>query len=90
MKVYLRTPDRNEMSVNLNLVPKTGENIEYGGLRYVVVSVVHGVETSKTVLEVVRVGGDSPYQTLGFNEGARYRTTEIRAYSTPMRMRINT
>jgi hypothetical protein len=90
MKVYLRTPERHETSVNLNLVPKTGENIEYGGERYVVVSVVHGVENAKTVLEVVRLSGETAHRTLAFNESARFRTTEIRAYSTPMRMRINT
>lgn len=90
MKVYLRTPERHETSVHLNLVPKAGENIEHGGQRYVVVSVIHAVEAARTILEVVRVGAESTYRTLAFNEGARYRTSEIRAYSTPMRMRINT
>jgi hypothetical protein len=90
MKVYLRTPEHHETAVNLNLVPKAGENIEYGGQRYMVVSVVHGIENSKTVLEVVRVGGDTAYRTLAFNESSRYRTTEIKAFSTPTRLRINT
>lgn len=89
MKFYLRTPERHETAVHLNLVPKAGENIEYGGERYMVVSVLHSVETAKTVLEVVRVGQEIPFRTLAFNEHARFRTSEIRAYSTPTRLRIS-
>jgi hypothetical protein len=89
MKVYLRLPEAPETAVNLNLVPKVGENIDYGGNRYVVVSVIHTVETSKTTLEVARASSDEAYRNLKFNHSTRYRTSEIRSYSPPARSRYH-
>ncbi|MSU21968.1 MAG: hypothetical protein EXS30_11310 [Pedosphaera sp.] len=87
MKVYVRLPEGPETVVNLNLVPKVGEHVDYGGMRYVVVSVVHSVETSKTTLEVVKTSGDAAQRALKFNHFARYRTSEISSYSPPARSR---
>ena len=88
MRVYLKLPDRQETPVNVNLVPKAGENVDYGGVRYVVVSVVHTVETAKTVLELARVQIEEGFRTLQWNQWARYRTSEIRAFSPVFRPRI--
>ena len=87
MRVYLKTPEQPETVINLNLIPKVGENIDYGGVRYVVVSVVHAVENSRTTLEVVKVSREDSYRTLSFNNSVRYRTSEIKAYSPGGRSR---
>jgi hypothetical protein len=87
MKVYLRLPEAPETVVNLNLVPKVGENIDYSGIRYLVVSVVHTVETSKTTLELARASSDEACRNLKFNHATRYRTSEIKSYSPPARSR---
>ena len=88
MRVFLKMPNRQETPVHFNLVPKAGEQVDYGGARYVVVSVVHTVETSRTVLELARVEADQAFRTLQWNEFARYRTSEIAAYSPALRSRI--
>ena len=81
MRVYLRMPNRPETPVHLNLVPKTGEQIDYGGGRYVVVSVVHSVESARTVLELARVETEQAFRTLQWNEFGRYRTSEIASFA---------
>ena len=88
MRVYLRMPNRQETPVHLNLVPKAGEHVDYGGERYVVISVVHSVESASTVLDLARVEVESAFHTLQWNEFSRYRTSEIAAYSSPLRSRI--
>ena len=88
MKVYLRLPGRPETAVHLGLIPKIGENIDYGGLRYVVVSVIHTVETAKTTLELAGVNNDEHVRTFRLSDSLRYRTSEIRAFSPAVRSRI--
>ena len=88
MRVYLRLPGRQETPVHLNLVPKSGEQIDYGGGRYVVISVVHSVETARTVLELARAEWEQPFRTLTWGESSRYRTTEIAAYSPSLHSRF--
>lgn len=85
MKVYLRLPGRPETAVHLGLVPKAGENIDYGGLRYVVVSVIHTVETAKTVLELAGVNNGEQTRAFKSSDALRYRTSEIRAFSPVVR-----
>lgn len=87
-KVHLRLPEQQEAVVNLSLVPKTGETIEFGGQRYVVISVVHAIESSQTTIDLVRITPDDVAGRLRLNESVRYRTTEIRAYSPPARPRM--
>jgi hypothetical protein len=87
MKVYLKLPEGPETSVNLNLIPKTGEKIDYGGIRYLVVSVIHIVETSRTILDLVRVSAEESQGSRRFNDSIRYRTSEVRAYSPATRSR---
>ncbi|MBM3836022.1 MAG: hypothetical protein FJ403_22710 [Verrucomicrobia bacterium] len=87
MKVYLKLPEAPETAINVTLVPKAGENIDYGGVRYLVISVVHAVEASKTTLEVVRGNSEEAFRTLKFNHFIRYRTSEIKSYSPPARSR---
>jgi len=86
MRVHLRLPEGSETSVNLNLVPKAGENIDFAGCRYVIASVTHAVEASKTILELFRITAEEGFRTIKFNDLVRYRTSEIRAYS-PVRAR---
>lgn len=88
MRVHLKLPQGQETAVNLNLVPKTGENIDFGGVRYVITSVVHAVESAKTTLELLRISAEEGFQTIRFNDSVRYRTSEIRAYSPPARSRF--
>lgn len=90
MKIYLKLPEGPEAAVNLNLIPKTGEKIDYSGTRYLVVSVIHAVESSRTVLELVRVGTEEENRARRLNDAVRYRTSEIRAYSPPARSRFGT
>ncbi len=87
MKVYLKLPEGPETAVNLNLIPKTGEKIEYGGIRYLVVSVIHAVESARTLLELVQVSAEDNFRNRRLSGDARYRTTEIRSYSPPSRSR---
>ena len=88
MRVFLRMPNRQETPVHLNLVPKAGEQVDYGGGRYVVVSVVHSVESAKTVLDLAHVEAEQAFRTLQWNEFSRYRTSEIASYSPILRSRI--
>ena len=78
-------PNRQETPVHLNLVPKAGEQVDYCGARYLVVSVVHSVESARTILDLARVEAEQPFRTLQWNEYARYRTSEIAAYSPSLR-----
>ena len=87
MTVHLKLPEGSETSVNLNLLPKAGENIDFGGTRYVIASVIHAVEASKTVLQLLRVSAEEGFRTIKFNDLVRYRTSDIRAYS-PVRARF--
>lgn len=86
MRVHLKLPEGSETSVNLSLIPKAGENIDFCGTRYVIASVIHAVEASKTVLELLRVSAEEGFRTIKFNDLVRYRTSDIRAYS-PARVR---
>jgi len=88
MRVHLKLPDGQETAVNLNLIPKTGENIDFGGARYVITAVVHTVETAKTTLELLRLSSEEPFRTIQLNNLLRYRTSEIRAFSPPARSRF--
>ena len=88
MKVHLKLPEGQEAAVNLNLIPKTGENIDFGGARYVITSVVHAVDTAKTTLELLRISAEEGFRTLRLNDLVRYRTSEIRAFSPPVRSRF--
>lgn len=88
MRVHLRLPEGQETAVNLNLVPKAGENIDFGGVRYLITAVVHTVETAKTTLELLRLTVEDGFRTIPFNNMVRYRTSEIRAFSPPMRARF--
>ena len=90
MKIYLKLPEGPETAVNLNLIPKSGEKIDYGGVRYLVISVIHAVETARTVLELVRVSAEEVDRAKRLNGAVRYRTSEIRAYSPPARSRFGT
>jgi hypothetical protein len=85
MKVYLRFPERQEIGVNLNLIPKAGENLDYQGSRYVVVNVVHTVDNNRTVLEIVKISEEDGFRTIRMNDLARYRTSEIRSHSPTVR-----
>jgi hypothetical protein len=89
MKVYLKLPEGPEASVNLNLIPKTGEKIDYGGSRYLVVSVIHSVEAARTILELVRIHPEESLRRGKLSDLMRYRTTEIRAYSPAPRSRFS-
>lgn len=88
MKVHLRTPDRGEAVIDMTLLPKVGEQIDFAGSRYVVVSVTHSVDASRTTIEVVQVDQDELRRKMKLNEMVRYRTTEIRAFSPPARPRM--
>ncbi|MBI4664287.1 MAG: hypothetical protein HY735_36285 [Verrucomicrobia bacterium] len=88
MKVHLKLPDGQETAVNLNLIPRTGESIDLGGVRYVITAVVHTVETSKITLELLRLTAEEGFRTLRFNEMVRYRTSDIAAFSPPIRARF--
>ena len=88
MKVHLKLPEGHETAVTLNLIPKTGENLDFGGVRYVIAAVVHTVETAKTTLELLRVSAADGFPTIRFNDMVRYRTSEIRAFSPPVRSRF--
>lgn len=87
VQVFLRLPDRGDTPVLLNLIPKAGEHIDYSGERYLVVSVTHTVESAKTTLELMRTTPSDAQARLKLNQLARYRTSEIRAYSPPSRTR---
>ena len=87
MKVHLKLPEGQETAVNLNLIPKAGENIDFGGARYVIASVVHTVETAKTTLELLRITVEEGFRTIRLNDQVRYRTTDLRAFSPPARAR---
>ena len=88
MKVHLKLPEGQETAVTLNLIPKAGENIDFGGARYVITSVVHTVENAKTTLELLRISAEEGFRTLRLNDLVRYRTSEIRAFSPPVRSRF--
>lgn len=88
MRIHLRMPERQETAVEMNLIPKAGEHLEFGGTRYVVVSVTHEVDTAKMTVELAKVSFDDTAQRLRLNELIRYRTTEIKAFSPPSRPRL--
>ena len=87
MKIFLKFPEGPETPVTLNLIPKTGEKIDYGGIRYLVISVIHIVESSRTILELVRVNAEESQGLRRLQDSIRYRTTDVRAYSPPSRSR---
>jgi hypothetical protein len=86
MRVHLKLPEGGETAVNLHMIPKAGENIDFAGCRYVIASVIHAVEASKTILELLRVSAEEGFRTIKFNDLVRYRTSDIRSYS-PARTR---
>ncbi|MBI2948873.1 MAG: hypothetical protein HYY23_14630 [Verrucomicrobia bacterium] len=86
--MHLKLPEGHETAVNLNLIPKTGENIDFGGVRYVITAVVHTVETAKTTLDLLRLSSEDPFRTIQLNNLVRYRTSELRAFSPPARARF--
>ncbi len=88
MKVHLKLPEGQEAVVNLNLIPKTGEKIDFGGSRYLVVSVIHSIEAARTILELVRLSPEEIARCPKLTDALRYRTSEIRAYSPPSRSRL--